>query len=58
MAVVREYGKPDLFVTVTCNPNWSEIKYELLDGQKPQDRPHLVSRVCKLKLEAIKERFV
>jgi hypothetical protein len=26
MAIVREYGKPDLFITFTCNPNWGEIK--------------------------------
>ncbi len=22
MALVRAYGKPDLFITVTCNPKW------------------------------------
>src|SRR6266487_3678885 len=26
MAIVRTYGKPDLFITITCNPNWPEIK--------------------------------
>ena len=25
MAIVRKYGKPDLFITFTCNPNWAEI---------------------------------
>ena len=25
MALVRKYGKPDVFVTMTCNPNWEEI---------------------------------
>ena len=24
-AIVRKFGKPDLFVTVTCNPEWPEI---------------------------------
>jgi len=33
MAIVREFGKPDLFVTVTCNPNWAEITNELLPNQ-------------------------
>jgi hypothetical protein len=33
MAMVRAYGKPDLFVTVTCNPKWQEITRELLPGQ-------------------------
>ena len=25
MAYVGEYGKPDLFITFTCNPKWEEI---------------------------------
>ena len=26
MTYVRAYGRPDLFITFTCNPNWDEIK--------------------------------
>ncbi|KAJ9552743.1 hypothetical protein OSB04_016788 [Centaurea solstitialis] len=26
MALVQKFGKPDLFLTLTCNPNWPEIK--------------------------------
>ena len=33
MAIVRDLGPPDLFVTVTCNPNWIEITRELLPNQ-------------------------
>ena len=22
MALVRKFGKPDIFLTMTCNPNW------------------------------------
>ena len=43
MALVRKYGKPDIFLTMTCNPNWDEIKLDLLPGQIAQDRPDLVS---------------
>lgn len=25
MAIAREYGKPDIFLTFTCNPKWPEI---------------------------------
>jgi hypothetical protein len=25
MALVTTYGKPDVFLTMTCNPNWPEI---------------------------------
>jgi Helitron helicase-like domain at N-terminus len=55
MALVREYGKPDMFLTMTCNSNWDEICAELLDGQSPSDRPDLVARLFKAKLEAMKE---
>ncbi|GFV20704.1 helitron_like_N domain-containing protein [Trichonephila clavipes] len=33
MTYVRAYGRPDLFVTFTCNPTWNEIKELLLVGQ-------------------------
>jgi len=51
MTYVRKYGHPDLFITMTCNPNWPEIKNNLLPGQKPEDRPELVARVFRLKLK-------
>ena len=27
MAIVREFGKPDLFPTMTANPKWPEIEW-------------------------------
>ncbi|XP_021717300.1 uncharacterized protein LOC110685147 [Chenopodium quinoa] len=30
MALVTHYGKPELFLTMTCNPSWREIVDELL----------------------------
>ena len=53
MAIVRHCGKPDLFITITCNPLWTEISTELLPGQTAQDRPELVARVFKLKLNTL-----
>jgi hypothetical protein len=44
MAIVRRFGKPDLFITMTCNPNWPEIVAVLLPHQKPEDRPDLITR--------------
>ena len=49
MAVVRKYGKPDLFITMTCNPNWREITENLLPGQVAADRPDLCARVFDIK---------
>ena len=53
MAFVRKYGKPDLFVTFTCNPTWPEIVTNLLPGQTPSDRPDLVSSVFYLKMKSL-----
>ena len=45
VAIVREYHKPDLFITFTCNTNWPELMESLLPGQHPDDRPDLVACV-------------
>ncbi|TFK81279.1 hypothetical protein K466DRAFT_448289, partial [Polyporus arcularius HHB13444] len=37
----------------TCNPDWPEIKAELLPGQAPSDRPDVVTRMFHLKQKAI-----
>ena len=53
MAIVARFGKPDLFITVTSNPQWKEITENLPPGQTPADRPELIARVFKLNLDAI-----
>ncbi len=52
MAVIRNFGKPDLFVTVTCNPQWPEIQNELTNV-KNSEKLTLIARVFKIKLKAI-----
>ncbi|XP_065654518.1 uncharacterized protein LOC136081151 [Hydra vulgaris] len=44
MAITKKYGKPDLFITFTCDPKWSEITENLYPGQTANDRPGLVTR--------------
>ncbi|PIA61360.1 hypothetical protein AQUCO_00300717v1, partial [Aquilegia coerulea] len=48
-------GSPDLFITVMCNPKWSEITeaMSLIPGQKHDDRPDIVSRMFKIKLDLL-----
>jgi hypothetical protein len=46
-------GKPDLFITMTCNPQWPEITQHLLNGQTASDRPDLVARVFADKQKAL-----
>ena len=58
MAIVRKYGKPDLFITMTCNPKWPEIVNELYPGQEPQDRPDIVARVFKDKMDQLMNDLV
>lgn len=55
LAIGREYRKIDIFLTMTCNPNWPEIQRELLPGQQASDRPDLVARVFQMKKEALLE---
>ena len=55
MALVQRYGKPDIFLTITCNTNWVEIQQELAEGELAQDRPDLVSRIFRAKLFALKK---
>ena len=53
MSIVAKFGKPDLFLTFTCNPKWTEITENLFPGQSASDRPDLVSRVFQLKLKSL-----
>ncbi|GBN68961.1 hypothetical protein AVEN_47222-1 [Araneus ventricosus] len=42
MAMVRKFGKPDIFLTFTCNPSWSEILNSMEGVQRPEDRPDII----------------
>ena len=58
MSIVGKYGKPDMFITMTCNPRWKEIQENLFEGQTAIDRPDLVARVFKLKLDQLKKEIL
>jgi hypothetical protein len=53
LTYVRIYGRPDLFITFTCNPRWKEIEKILLPGQTPIDRHDITARVFKQKLKSL-----
>ncbi|KAL8101721.1 hypothetical protein AgCh_033567 [Apium graveolens] len=59
LAVCKEYGHPDLFVTFTCNPQWVEIQRALAATgcRDASARPDIVARVFKLKLDAMMSDF-
>ncbi|KAF8081784.1 hypothetical protein N665_0867s0006, partial [Sinapis alba] len=55
----RQFGNPDLFITMTANPNWQEIKEHLAayGGDSPNDRPDIECRVFKMKLDQLLNDF-
>ncbi|CAF0947889.1 unnamed protein product [Brachionus calyciflorus] len=53
MSVVRALGKPDLFITMTCNPKWPVLKNNLLFQQSSNDRPDLIARYFRIKLKML-----
>ncbi|XP_027122061.2 uncharacterized protein [Coffea arabica] len=58
MSLVQKYGKPDLFLTMTCNTMWKEIHDNLKYDEEAQDRPDLVARVFRAKFEVLKTEIV
>ena len=61
MAICRYCRKPDLFITMTANPQWPEVHEALLkfvggdesQKQKPEDRPDIIARVFEEKKKAL-----
>ncbi|XP_070030070.1 uncharacterized protein [Nicotiana sylvestris] len=51
IAPVQHFGKPDLFITMTCNPSWTEIKEHLIPTDESHNRHDLISRVFREKIE-------
>ncbi|XP_071904281.1 uncharacterized protein [Coffea arabica] len=57
MSLVQKFGKPDLFITMTCNQSWPEIKENMLESHEVQNRPDLIARVFHAKLEIMKQEL-
>lgn len=53
MAIVRAFGKPDLFITFICNPQWPEIAEALSAPQTAADRRDLICRAFHEKLRLL-----
>lgn len=58
MSYVRHYGRPDLFITFTCNPKWADIKDNLFEGQTSADRHDITARVFREKLKKLMDLIV
>ena len=55
MAIVRTHGKPDLFITMTMNPNHPDVIAALLPAQVSSNRPDIIARVFKRLLDMLLE---
>lgn len=58
MTYVRKFGRPDLFITFTCNPSWDEIKENLFEGQTASDRHDIIARVFNQKLKKLMDFII
>jgi hypothetical protein len=53
MALPRHFGKPDLFITMTCNPHWPEIQSAVPLNSHWRHHPDIVARVFVLKMRCL-----
>ncbi|XP_072065617.1 uncharacterized protein [Arachis hypogaea] len=54
MAICKHFGYPDLFLTITCNPNWPEFQRFTERERIPiADRPNISCRVFHAKLKCL-----
>ena len=53
----NQFGKPDFFITLTANPLWADIQRQLEPGQTWADRPDIVNRIFKARLEMFLEKL-
>ena len=45
MTICQNFGKPDIFLTMTCNPHWKEIAENINENENAIDRPDIITRV-------------
>lgn len=58
MSLIHKYSKPDVLLTMTCNSNWPEIKYELKHRDEIRNRLDLLVRIFRAKFEKLKTDLV
>ena len=59
MALVRHFGRPDLFITFTANPNWPDIKEALKNfpESRAENHPEIVVRAFRLRQKRLLEEL-
>jgi hypothetical protein len=51
MAIVKEFGKPDLFITFTCHASWPEVITSIHSYETANDKPDIVVCVFHAKIQ-------
>lgn len=52
-AIGRKFGKPDLSITMTCNPNWCEVQKNVLFEHTASGKSNIVSSVFNVKKDTL-----
>ena len=58
LMLVSEFGCPHVFLTLTCNPEWLEIKSQLISCQTAFDQPEVTVPVFKSRLNQFKTNIL
>jgi len=58
MTIMQNFGKPDLFITLTCSPKWKEITENLRKGETTIDRPDLIAKIFHEKIKILKNEIM
>ena len=53
VAISNSIGHLNVFITITCNPNWPEVQTASLSGQKTEDRLDLCDRMFRMNLKLL-----
>lgn len=53
LALARAFDRPSYFITMTCNPDWPEIRARLRPDQTAADAPVVTARAFKLRLQRL-----
>ena len=56
MTMCQNFGKPDLFLTMTCNPHWKEIVENI--NEHAINRPDIITRVFHEKINILKDELL
>ncbi|XP_057445063.1 uncharacterized protein LOC130737334 [Lotus japonicus] len=58
MTICMRFGYPDLFITMTCNANWPEIKSFVESRRsRPDERPDILVHIFKMKVNQLMKDF-